>query len=154
MSPTLVLAANRCTAFLYSYDPKGEGLTLLDEQQHPAGRAKDADLETDRPHQSFDRYGQGQRAMAQEQRPSSHEDRAWARQLADQLRQRRSAAPVDSLVLVAEPGFLGLLGDALDRPTAALVTTRIPKDIGNEPADRSRERLQGWLHDAVAHLER
>lgn len=53
----------------------------------------------------------------------------FAAELASELGAARTGNQVTSLVLVAEPHFMGLLRAALDKPTAALVERTIDKDL-------------------------
>jgi protein required for attachment to host cells len=107
-------------------------LSLVEQMQHPEGRMKNSELDSDRPGQAFSRVGQGGgHPMVPVER--SHERAAadFAREVAEQLRKHRNDNRFDELLLVAEPGFLGMLQSALDNVTAASVTSTVKKDLAH-----------------------
>lgn len=61
--------------------------------------------------------------------PRGHEAKAFAREIAGELATARTAQRFDALVLVAEPGFLALLRDALDHATRRRVRSEIPEQL-------------------------
>ncbi len=71
--------------------------------------------------------------MNREEMPHEHDAHDFARELSGLLRAARLDNRFGRLVLVAEPGFLGMLRDALDGPTADMVTGTVGKDLGQIP---------------------
>jgi protein required for attachment to host cells len=70
----------------------------------------------------------------------------FARALADKLQHGRVENQYERLVLVAPPGFLGLLRASLDGPTAELVVGSIDKDL----ATRKESELIKHLGEVIA----
>ena len=149
MSMTWILIANRTNARLFTtlIDDEGRVSTeLVREFDHPKGSLKDQDISTDRPGVALD-HGYGKHAMAKGQSPAEHEDQRFAKELAETLAQGRTDNAFRRLVLIAEPGFLGLLKGALDDQTAKLLTDTVPKNLTDMP-DREvsefiLERIRG-----------
>ncbi len=124
-----VVVANQSGARIFSAAASGAGLIELEDAFNPRGRARDGDIDADRPGRSFDSAGDGRHALGREETPSEHAAADFARHVAARLAAARSAAEFDSLVLVAEPRFLGRLRAALDDPTAATVSASLDKDL-------------------------
>jgi len=131
MGKTWILVAHEAGARLFDNDGIGHGLALLESIDHPEGRARDRDIDSDRPGRSFRKNSGDPRRAAMGQSESPH-DRVisdFSRELADKLRHGRVQNHFDRLVLVAPPRFLGLLRAALDGPTSRLVIASIHKDL-------------------------
>ena len=134
-----ILIANRTGARLI--DRQGPNLSLLETIAHDTGRARDRDLNSDRHGETFNRVGSSRHALATSEAPHEHDARLFAHALADRLRTERLNHRFERLVLVAEPHFLGLLREALDKATERAVIATVAKDLAEIP-----------LHDLPAHL--
>jgi len=117
------------------------GLKLVSEIDHAAGRLKDSEMGSDRPGRAFSSAGTGRSAYSPHESAHDHAAKTFANQLAETLRAARNEHRFERLVLVAEPGFLGMLRGALDTATAALVHDEAHKDLAHVP-----------LHDLQSHL--
>jgi protein required for attachment to host cells len=67
--------------------------------------------------------------MSQEHEAAEQVSLMFARHLCDKLEKARAENRFGKLVLVAEPRLLGELRGALDKPTAALVSATLDKDL-------------------------
>jgi protein required for attachment to host cells len=134
-----ILIANRTGARIV--DKQGRDLSLVQELEHSRGRLRDREVDSDRQGRSSARVGSARHALSPAESPHEHDARAFARVLADALRQGRLGGHYERLILVAEPRFLGLVRQALDDVTARLVSATVPKDLA-----------QMELRELAAHL--
>jgi len=143
---TWIVVAHRAGARFFELQAPGQGLSLVREEDHPEGRLKAGDIDTDKPGGVRDTGGGGQRAMSKKEHADEHVAHVFARQIAGILKHERAENRYKGVVLVAEPGFLGMLREALDAPTAKCVHKTIAKDL----AHVSARDLGNHLKDAVA----
>jgi protein required for attachment to host cells len=129
MNTTWILTANRSGATLFETDGKGKPIHRLQDIPHPRGRLRNQDIDADKPGRAFDSHGHGRHGMSTEHESTEEVAMAFARILAELLDKGRTTHAFGKLVLVAEPGFLGLLRGALDPHTAALVVKTVHKDL-------------------------
>jgi len=148
MATTRILVAHDAGARIFDNEGPGKGIDLVEEIEHPAGRARAAELESDRPGRSFRKNSADPRraAMSPNEGPRERVVADFARELADNLRHGRMDNSYDRLVLVAPPKFLGLLRAALDRPTADCVVGSLDKDL----AASKEDELLGQLGEIIA----
>jgi len=130
MPRTWILVAHRSGARLFENKGPGKGIALLQNLDHPAGKLKPQEIDSDKPGRSFDRGGLGRHAYSNEHTPTEHVAEQFAKQLAELLDDGRNQQRFARLVLVAEPRFLGNLRAALNAQTAALITATLDKDLG------------------------
>ena len=131
MATTWILIAHGAGARLFESHGPGKGLELVQQLEHPEGRARDSDIDTDRPGRSFRKNSADPRraAMSRSESPHDHAIASFARDLAQKLQQGRMQNEFGRLVLVAPPRFLGLLRSSLDAPTLQLVVGSLDKDL-------------------------
>ena len=127
MTTTWILVANASIARLFAHSGHEHGLALVKELSHPQSRMKNADLVTDR---AGHMQGSGDGHGSRQPRTEAKEQEAlhFAGELALELGHGRNAGKFEHIVLVATPGFLGMLNDKLDPQLAKLVTRRYEKD--------------------------
>lgn len=124
MTPSLILVADAAHARILTNHL--DGLTVVDEFQHPSGRAHGRDLVTDRPGRT--RTDSGARAAMEPQTdPVSVERDHFAHQLGDVVVRRSREYPRRRLMLVAPPEMLGLLR----RHLRGVDTVDVPKDYSD-----------------------
>jgi protein required for attachment to host cells len=111
--------------------------------EHPSGRLKPGDIDTDRPGRSFDRAGYGRHGMAQEEDAHERDEHKFALELAEYLDKNRMAGVFDLLVIVAGPKLLGKLRAALSEPTRKLVKAELDKDLIDPTEADLRKHLEG-----------
>jgi protein required for attachment to host cells len=133
MANTWVLVAHDAGARVFENRGRGKGLQLIYELDHPAGRMRDRDFDSDRAGRSFRRDAGDTRraAMGRSEGPHEHAVADFARQLAGKLQQGRTENAYGQLVLAAPPKFLGQLRSSLDAPTAKLLIGSIDKDLAS-----------------------
>lgn len=119
----------------------GKGIELTQEIEHPEGRLRDREVDTDRPGRAFQSKGQGRSAYERRTMPQRQFAEDFAREIAQTLKAARVEHAYTRLILVAAPRLLGLLRAALDPPTAALVTGSLDKDLAGADAAAIAEQL-------------
>jgi protein required for attachment to host cells len=143
MDSTWIVVAHEAGARFFENLGRGTGLELVEEIEHPDGRARDRDLASDRPGRSF-RKNSGDPSRASMSQSEGPHDRAvadFARALANRLKDARVQNQYKRLVLVAPPRFLGLLRSSLDGPTAQLVMVSLDKDLAASKTNELVDRL-------------
>jgi protein required for attachment to host cells len=143
MDSTWIVVAHEAGARFFENLGRGTGLELVEEIEHPDGRARDRDMASDRPGRSF-RKNSGDPSRASMSQSEGPHDRAvadFARALANRLKDARVQNQYKRLVLVAPPRFLGLLRSSLDGPTAQLVMVSLDKDLAASKTNELVDRL-------------
>ncbi len=138
MATTWILVANASLARLYSNSGPNKGLELLKELNHPESRQKNKDLVTDRPGSIQGSPGSGYESPTQ---PKEQAARAFAQELAQEFYQGRNKQAFERAILVAPPGFMGMLNNELDGPTTKLVIDRVEKDYTKTSVPQLTEHL-------------
>jgi protein required for attachment to host cells len=143
MAKTWIVVAHEAGARVFESRGTGSGLDLLEEIEHPLGRARDGEIDSDRPGRSFRKDSGDPRraAMSRSEGPHDHAVAGFARDLAERLQQGRVSNRFRRLVLVAPPRFLGLLRQSLDTPTADLVIGSLNKDLARADEAELIEQL-------------
>ena len=146
MPITWILVAHESGARLFENSGPGKGLHLRKTIEHPEGRTRDGDVDADRPGRSYGKVGSVRHAMSRERSPHDQAVAAFARELADMLKDGRTSDAYKRLVLVASPRFLGVLRGVIDGPTSALVVGSLDKDL----AAHDEKQLAQQLGDIIA----
>jgi len=129
---TWVVVAHQAGArFMEHKSGFGRHLILVREIDHPDGRKRNHEIDTDKAGDASTGGG-SRRAMQREQSAHEHVAITFAQALAAELSKERAAGSFESLVLVAEPNFLGLLRGALDKPTSLVVADSVNKNLAVE----------------------
>jgi protein required for attachment to host cells len=112
---TFVLVADASRARLYQRPNNTAKFMLLEEFDHPTGRAKNSDLMADKPGRAFSSGATTAARSTKEYRtePKQVEAEKFARELGRRLAALFDAHAFDDLVIAAPPKFLGLLRTAL-----------------------------------------
>ena len=130
MRRTWFVVAHRSGTRIFEPDAETRALGLVLQLDHPAGRKKATDFDSDRSGMAFSSMGGGGgHRMSAVENAHEHAARSFARSVADALRKGRIERQYDGLVLVAEARFLGMLREALDGPTAQKVDATVDKDL-------------------------
>jgi protein required for attachment to host cells len=137
MTATWVLVADSSRAKLFSADKALAPLQEIEHFSHPAGRAKNQDLTSDRQGRSSDNL----RMMDYDVDPKRQEAIIFAKQLTAHLRSGRHRGSFQKLYIAAAPTFLGILRDKLDPQTAQLVAAEVNKDLTQLDAAEIRRHL-------------
>jgi protein required for attachment to host cells len=115
----------------------------------PVAHLHDRDIDSDRPGRVFDRAARpaGRRgatahhATGSERTPRKREAELFARRIAKVLEGAHRDGEFERLVLMAPPGFLGTLRQALPPSLHSVVAAQISKDLVHAPAERVRSYL-------------
>lgn len=119
--------SSRCRIF--SQEKRFGELTYVDELEHAASRLSDADLISDRPGRSFDSAGQGRHAMEPRTEPQTEQAVRFARRIATMLDRGRVENRFESVVLMLEPSFLGILREHLTKGLRPRVESEIAVNL-------------------------
>lgn len=129
---------------LESHGPTS-ALKVIQELDHPEGRLKAQEINTDRPGQSHQSSLHSPHPQASEQTATDRVADEFARELAGMLDEGRVHNRFSRLVLVAGPRFLGKLRDALPHATESLVVASVDKNV----ADAEPQAVRTLLEDVV-----
>ena len=136
MSKTWVLVADSARAKIFSAQSPVGPLVEVEDWVHPESRLHALEVNADKPGRTQDSAAHGRHAMESEVDPKAQNALRFAHELAERLDRARVEGRFDKLVLVAAPGFLGLLREALPKQTRARVTAEVDKDlVTHDPAD-------------------
>lgn len=124
MSVTWILVANARNARVFSQSGPNKALELVKESE--------AENTAHEP----PRVDPGRASPKHDEQPSRIAAREFAQQLASELNSARVRGSFNRAILVAPPGFMGLLNAELDAPTAALISDRLDKDYTKEDAQQ------------------
>ena len=143
MATAWILVAHEAGARIFDNHGPGKGIALVEQVEHPEGRARDGEIVSDRPGRSFRKNSGDPRRAAMSRSEGPHERAVadFARELAQRLNQGRVQNEYQRLVLVAPPRFLGLLRSSLDGPTASLVVGSLDKDLAFTKEDELVKHL-------------
>ncbi|MGB5694250.1 MAG: host attachment protein [Polyangiales bacterium] len=143
MSKTWIVVAHQAGARVFEHLGPGKGLELLQTLEHPKGRERDRDADSDRPGRSFRKNSGDPRRAAMSRSESPHERAIadFARTLAHTLHDARVKNEYRHLVLIAPPRFLGLLRSSLDGPTSQLIVGSLDKDLASSGEAELLEHL-------------
>lgn len=137
----LIIVADQSEADFYGAERQNEPPQFLGRLLDPDARLHARDLKTDRPGRVYDHApGPGRRgatahhATGGERDPRRVEAQRFARKIAVALVKARCRHEFDSLVVMAAPGFLGLLRDAMPASLRSVISAEITKDLVHEPA--------------------
>ncbi|HMB38392.1 MAG TPA: host attachment protein [Wenzhouxiangellaceae bacterium] len=144
MASYWILAADSTEARLFTREKKFSAPVERQDWLHPESRLPGRDLEHDRQGKTFSSHGYGQSDNQKHTEPKQREAQDFARQLADHLEKARTKGEIESLSIVAEPSFLGLLREQLDTETRALVDKEVDKNLTR----RSAETIARAVDDA------
>lgn len=131
-----VVVADQSEVRFYDVEHRDEGLRLTGQLADPQAHLHDRDLKSDRPGRVFDHApGPGRRgatahhATGGERRPRKHEAEVFARSIAERIDTAHRRREFDRLILMAAPGFLGLLRDALPASVRPAIVAEVGKDL-------------------------
>ena len=149
MPTTWIVSANAGHATIFSQASATAQLQRVEDLDHPAGRMRDSEIETDdlgNRAASKTRHSTGMPTTPSgyqpNQTPEQHEAELFARHLAGYLRKAHSEGRFDELCLVATPQFLGELRGQLDKSVQGAVKAEIDKDYTKSDPRELREQLE------------
>jgi len=136
MSAYWVVVADSAKARIFSRNKKFSPLEELETLVHPESRLHRQDLVSDRPGQVHESRTPGESANEDPTDPKLVEAQVFARDIAHRLREGRLSGAYTSLVLVADPKFLGLLRKCMDGDTRRVIDHEVAKNVARDPVDR------------------
>jgi len=144
MSRFWVMVADRSEARLFTRDKARAPLKEIQDFLHPEGRMRTQELEADRPGRMFASHGHGQSDAEPTTDSDSREAQRFARKLAGTLDRAGGRDEFDSLCIVAEPSFLGVLRAELGKATLA----RVDIEVASHLTRRSPETIAAAIEQA------
>ncbi len=144
-----IVVADQAEARFYDLEPPDPTLRPAGQLCEAQARLHDRDLVSDRPGRVFDhaapptgrRGAVAHHGTGGERRPHRHVEMLFARRIAQALTLARREGRIDRIVLMAEPGFLGVIRKALPRVVGSSVTAEIPKDLVHQTEEVVRAHL-------------
>lgn len=106
---------------------------------------KTHDLTTDQPGRVHESSGVVRHAIAPRTDPHELEKIRFAHLIGDKLNEEREAGRFNELILVAPPHILAELRERLDKPTEAMVTGTLHKDLTKVPDHELYPHLKQWV---------
>jgi protein required for attachment to host cells len=139
-----VVVADHGRARLFQALTPSGPLSEVEDMLNPIARQHERDLVSDSPGRSAKSAG-GVHPVEGDHKAREHSAELFASRVCARLSQLRCADAVSSIVLIAEPDFLGLLRRHLDGPTARLVSGEIAKSATRSEAPEIRALLDTAL---------
>ncbi len=138
MNRNWILVAGSSEADLYSQQKPGAELSAIRHFKHNESRVLRQELASDKPGRAYDSFGGGRHGMDPESSVRDEESRRFAREIVSSLEEGYRHQEFDTLMIIAEPKFLGCLRKAMPNRLSAQVRTEIAKNlVGHEVAEIS-----------------
>lgn len=141
MNRIWIVVANQAEAQIYAATQLKGKLSLQGSLRHAEGRALARDLVSDAPGRVHDRKGSGRHSMEPATDVKEEERRRFAREIVGQLEAAHRRGDFERLVLMAGPGFLGVLRKALAAELAKAVIKEVPRDMIGQDEQHIRMQL-------------
>lgn len=141
MKPIVIVVADSTRARLFTTDSASSPLTEIETMAHPEGRLHDRDMTSDLPGKNSGGDGSGGHAYQSRTDPKKHELAAFAKRVADHL----DKIPASTLLLVAEPAFLGELRTHLSNATCEKIVFELDKNLTHHSPEDIRKHLPEFL---------
>lgn len=125
---TWLVVANSATARILEYHGTAADPAPVRDFDHPEGRAKGADLATDRPGHAASGHGGSRTAYEPRTDTRRAEQERFARTIAQELAAAHGAGMYSRLILAASSPFLGILHEQLPAGVAGCVERAVDKD--------------------------
>ena len=131
MADTLIVVAESSRAKIYLMKNRTNPLTELANLVHTASRLHERELVSDRPGRTFNSRGSGRHAKSPPTATKRQEAMNFAKEVSAYIEDGKTRLGYDRLVLMAPPGFLGLLRKSLSDSTRQLIFREIDKNLVN-----------------------
>jgi len=141
MTISWVLVADSGRARIFESDQTFKALAEVNDMVNPSARQKDGELTSDAPGRAFDSGGQGRHAMEDKTSTKEQHELFFAEQINDYLELGRTTGKYKALVIIAAPGFLGMLRKTLNHNLIKLVAGEINRNL-----------TQHGVQDIIEHL--
>lgn len=141
MQRTWILVAESSRAKFYFTMNRKVPLSEVESLVYPNGRMHEGDLVSDHPGSDGGSVGQGRHVIDDKVTARDQERIDFAKLLAARLNGARKEGEFDNLILVAPPGFLGVLRDNLSKEVSAMVSHQVDKNLVQQPEEVVRKYL-------------
>ena len=145
MATTWILVSDASRARIFSFDKEDGPWRLVEEIDHPLGRARTGDLVSDRAGRSGPGGVGSQAPFESHTDPAEQESHRFAEKLCHVLERGCDEHRYARLVLVAPPRFLGYVRGVLREPVARHVVASFDKDYTRIDEREVRRLLQPHL---------
>ena len=142
MEPTWIVVADSSKARILTTQSRVQAPTDIVALDHPEGRMKPQELNSDRPGRTFDSHGDGRHGMEPPDVHHHHQE-VFAKQIAEYLGKGRHDGKFNQLALVAPPQFLGVLRQKLNGQLGKLVSHTVQKNL----LEQNNESIRAHLFD-------
>jgi protein required for attachment to host cells len=129
MTDVWILVADRARARLFSLDKGAAQMDELEDFVNAATRTPGHDRERASPPRVHDRFGESRHAIEAHTTPREKAALQFAAMLGSRLERAHAGQRFRNLVLIAPPGFLGMLNTALDAHLRAAVSLKLAKNL-------------------------
>ncbi len=156
-----IIVAHQAGARIFRRNRPADGIELIERIDHPAGRLRDHDIDTDRPGRAFTPTpGTGSRSplgavhsqrkggMTPRVMPHQEDAIRFAQQIAQHLETARAQNRFDRLVLVADPHEMGLLKESMDKKTGERIVATLNKNLSKVRDIEIEDQIYDILMDA------
>jgi protein required for attachment to host cells len=141
----LVIAADSARARLFRADTPDAPLQEVDTLLNPEARLHEHDLVEDSAGRRGARPTQAKRSAFGGETAKRHRAEDFAASVCQRAARTLRETGAERLYLVAEPEFLGLLRQRMDRALERRVAGAVAKSVTGKPAGRIRAALPGRL---------
>ena len=138
-----IVVADRAGARFFRHRKRGKDFTMEFAVEHPQGKLKDQDIDSDRPGTTWSGKSQQHTTLIREQSAHAHVMQEFCRELADRIERGAIDKEFDQLVIVAESRMLGALKSALGSQGTHRLTATIEKDLARLNERDLAEHLRG-----------
>lgn len=156
-----IVVAHQAGVRIFRRNRPSDGIELVEKMDHPSGRLRDHDIDTDKPGRQFTptpgtnargpqgaghtyrRHGFSPRIM-----PHEMDVIRFTQQVAHHLETARAQNKFNRLVLIAEPHELGLLKESLDKKTSECVIATLNKNLAKVRDIELEDQIYDVLMDA------
>jgi protein required for attachment to host cells len=125
-SRTYIVAGDSAEVRVFLSERRFGEWTEVTTLDNPDARVRERDRVTDRPGRAFDSFGKGRHAMATGESAQQHDTNQFAHSVGEFLNKGIVSGDFDSLVLIADPKFLGFLRKSLSAASADSTVLEIP----------------------------
>jgi len=144
-----IVVASQAETTFYDVQEITDKLQIAGRLTDPQAHLHDRDFKSDRPGRVFDhapltagrRGATAHHSTGSERRPRKHEALIFAQKIAAELELARRDNRFERLIVMAEPGFLGVLREALPSSVKSTVIAEVPKDLAQQPESSVRAHL-------------
>lgn len=145
MSRFWIVAADRAGARILETDKRAGPVTEVSKLDHPDGRLKEGDFDSDSPGHAPGNGGNNQHPMSHENARKEKDARDWARDIATHLEQALRKKRFEELYLLCDPGFLGTLRTVLPDGVRKVLKGEVSKDVTHQSPEQIRKQLPELL---------